>query len=55
MGKQLTAQVGTAQAKLPATTRVRLAAPAAVSVEDGHPLDTHSGLGLLTTYCCRNR
>ncbi|MFF9042254.1 hypothetical protein ACF090_43115 [Streptomyces sp. NPDC014892] len=51
----MTAQVGTAQAKLPAATRVRLADPAAVSVEDGHPLDAHSGLGLLTTYCCRHR
>ncbi|MFF9780130.1 hypothetical protein ACF1HJ_41620 [Streptomyces sp. NPDC013978] len=32
----MTAQVGTAQAKLPAATRVLLADPAAVTVEDGH-------------------
>ncbi|WP_060886829.1 SNG1 family protein [Streptomyces caniscabiei] len=50
VGKQLTAQVGTAQANLPAAARVLLADPAAVTVEDGHPLDAHSGLGLTAFY-----
>jgi YhgE/Pip-like protein len=46
VGKELTAQTGAAQAQLPAAARVLLAGPAAVTVEDGHPLDSHSGLGL---------
>jgi YhgE/Pip-like protein len=50
VGKELAAQIGTAQAKLPAAARVLLADPAAVTVEDGHPLDSHSGLGLTAFY-----
>ena len=50
VGRELTAQSGTAQAKLPAAARVLLADPAAVTVEDGHPLDSHSGLGLTAFY-----
>ncbi|WP_327430299.1 SNG1 family protein [Streptomyces sp. NBC_01236] len=50
LGKQLTAETGAQQAKLPAAARVLLADPAAVTVEDGHPLDSHSGLGLTAFY-----
>ncbi|MFD5483272.1 hypothetical protein [Streptomyces hawaiiensis] len=50
VGKELTTQMGTAQAKLPAAARVLLADPAAVTVQDGHPLDSHSGLGLTAFY-----
>lgn len=50
VGKELTSQGGTRQAKLPAAARVLLADPAAVTVEDGHPLDSHSGLGLTAFY-----
>ncbi|MEY9995469.1 YhgE/Pip-like protein [Streptomyces sp. V4I8] len=50
LGKQLTAQTGAQQAKLPAAARVLLADPAAVTVEDGHPLASHSGLGLTAFY-----
>jgi YhgE/Pip-like protein len=50
VGKELTARIGTAQGKLPAAARVLLADPAAVTVEDGHPLDAHSGLGLTAFY-----
>ncbi|MFI7409646.1 SNG1 family protein [Streptomyces sp. NPDC049627] len=50
VGKELTARTGTAQAKLPAAARVLLADPAAVTVKDGHPLDSHSGLGLTAFY-----
>ena len=50
VGKELTARIGTAQEKLPAAARVLLADPAAVTVEDGHPLDSHSGLGLTAFY-----
>lgn len=50
MGKELTSQGGTGQVKLPAAARVLLADPAAVTVEDGHPLDSHSGLGLTAFY-----
>lgn len=50
VGKELTAQNGVEQAKLPAAARVLLADPAAVTVEDGHPLDPHSGLGLTAFY-----
>ncbi|GAA2767673.1 YhgE/Pip domain-containing protein [Streptomyces paradoxus] len=50
LGKELTARIGAAQAKLPAAARVLLADPAAVTVEDGHPLDPHSGLGLTAFY-----
>ncbi|MFI5678642.1 SNG1 family protein [Streptomyces cellulosae] len=50
VGKELTSQVGTGQEKLPAAARVLLADPAAVTVADGHPLDSHSGLGLTAFY-----
>ncbi|MGP4045405.1 DUF3533 domain-containing protein [Streptomyces sp. 2A115] len=50
VGKELTAQNGSGQAKLPAAARVLLADPAAVTVKDGHPLDSHSGLGLTAFY-----
>ncbi|MEU1474104.1 SNG1 family protein [Streptomyces sp. NPDC005760] len=50
IGKDLTAQIGPAQAKLPAAARILLADPAAVTVKDGHPLDSHSGLGLTAFY-----
>lgn len=50
VGRELAARIGTAQAKLPAAARVLLADPAAVTVEDGHPLDPHSGLGLTAFY-----
>ncbi|MEU0072842.1 SNG1 family protein [Streptomyces sp. NPDC006332] len=50
VGKELTAQTGAQQAKLPAAARVLLADPAAVTVKDGHPLDSHSGLGLTAFY-----
>ncbi|MEU1193186.1 DUF3533 domain-containing protein [Streptomyces sp. NPDC005859] len=50
IGKELTAQIGPAQEKLPAAARVLLADPAAVTVKDGHPLDSHSGLGLTAFY-----
>jgi YhgE/Pip-like protein len=50
VGAELTAQDRIGQAKLPAAARVLLADPAIVTVEDGHPLDTHSGLGLTAFY-----
>jgi YhgE/Pip-like protein len=50
VGKELTAQIGTAKAKLPTAARVLLTDPAAVTVQDGHPLDPHSGLGLTAFY-----
>ncbi|KUO03319.1 DUF3533 domain-containing protein [Streptomyces caeruleatus] len=50
VGKELTAQTGAQPAKLPAAARVLLADPAAIAVEDGHPLDSHSGLGLTAFY-----
>ncbi|MET8081300.1 DUF3533 domain-containing protein [Streptomyces sp. NPDC005303] len=50
LGRELTAQVGAQQTKLPAAARLLLADPAAVTVEDGHPLDSHSGLGLTAFY-----
>ncbi|MFM9596505.1 DUF3533 domain-containing protein [Streptomyces scabiei] len=50
IGKELTAQIGPAQEKLPAAARILLADPAAVTVKDGHPLDSHSGLGLTAFY-----
>ncbi|MGW0475724.1 SNG1 family protein [Streptomyces coeruleorubidus] len=50
VGEELTAQTGAQQAKLPGAARVLLADPAAVTVEDGHPLDSHSGLGLTAFY-----
>nr|WP_206439625.1 SNG1 family protein [Streptomyces scabichelini] len=50
VGRQLTVQGGTGQAKQPAAARVLLADPATVTVKDGHPLDSHSGLGLTAFY-----
>ncbi|MGN9761042.1 DUF3533 domain-containing protein [Streptomyces sp. SD31] len=50
VGKELTAQTAAGQARLPAAARVLLADPAAVTVKDGHPLDSHSGLGLTAFY-----
>ncbi|MCX5522470.1 SNG1 family protein [Streptomyces bobili] len=50
LGKQLTAQARAQQAELPTAARVLLADPAAVTVEDGHPLDAHSGLGMSAFY-----
>ncbi|WP_405959752.1 SNG1 family protein [Streptomyces sp. NBC_00024] len=50
VGRELAAQIGPGQAKLPAAARVLLTDPAAVRVEDGHPLDSHSGLGLTAFY-----
>ncbi|MFJ8002658.1 SNG1 family protein [Streptomyces sp. NPDC096310] len=50
VGKELTARTAAQQAKLPTAARVLLADPAAVTVEDGHPLDSHSGLGLTAFY-----
>ncbi|MEV5173915.1 hypothetical protein AB0L10_23190 [Streptomyces flaveolus] len=48
VGEELTARAG--RAKLPAAVRILLADPAAATVEDGHPLDSHSGLGLTAFY-----
>lgn len=50
VGKELAAQAGPAGAELPAAARLLLADPATVTVEDGHPLDSHSGLGLSAFY-----
>ncbi|MEU1002300.1 DUF3533 domain-containing protein [Streptomyces tibetensis] len=50
VGEELTAQTEAERAKLPAAARVLLADPAAVTVKDGHPLDSHSGLGLTAFY-----
>jgi YhgE/Pip-like protein len=50
VGKGLTTQTEAVQAKLPAAARVLLADPAAITVQDGHPLDSHSGLGLTAFY-----
>ncbi|MFF7278003.1 DUF3533 domain-containing protein [Streptomyces griseorubiginosus] len=50
VGRELTAQIGAQQVKLPPAARVLLADPAAVTVKDGHPLDSHSGLGLTAFY-----
>jgi YhgE/Pip-like protein len=50
VGRALTSQGGIGQAKLPVAARVLLADPAAVTVKDGHPLDSHSGLGLTAFY-----
>ncbi|MDQ1051193.1 YhgE/Pip-like protein [Streptomyces sp. V4I2] len=50
VGKELTAQTGTGQTKLPAAARILLADPASVTIQDRHPLDSHSGLGLTAFY-----
>lgn len=48
VGKELTARAG--RVKLPSAVRMLLADPAAVTVEDGHPLDSHSARGLTAFY-----
>ncbi|MFD5228681.1 DUF3533 domain-containing protein [Streptomyces qaidamensis] len=50
LGKELTTQARSEQAKLPAASRILLADPAAVTIKDGHPLDSHSGFGLTAFY-----
>lgn len=50
VGKELTARRGAAQAKLPAAACVLLPDPVAVTVEDGHLLDSHRGLGRLMAF-----
>jgi YhgE/Pip-like protein len=59
LGKQLTARAEAKHgkhgkhgkhAKLPAAARVLLADPVGVTVEDGHPLNSHSGMGLSAFY-----
>ncbi|MEQ4725208.1 DUF3533 domain-containing protein [Nonomuraea sp. B19D2] len=50
MGRALAAENGAEQAKLPAAAGILLAAPVAVTVADGHPLGSHSGLGLTAFY-----
>ncbi|MFL5995914.1 MAG: DUF3533 domain-containing protein [Streptomyces sp.] len=50
VGRELNAQGGAELAKVPAAARLLLADPAAVTVKDGHPLDSHSGLGLTAFY-----
>lgn len=50
VGAELTAQGGIGPTKLPAAARLLLADPAAVTIQDGHPLDAHSGLGLTAFY-----
>ncbi|MFI1720706.1 DUF3533 domain-containing protein [Streptomyces sp. NPDC020489] len=50
VGRELTARTGAQRQTLPAAARVLLADPAAVRVEDGHPLGSHSGLGLTAFY-----
>ncbi|WP_259407737.1 SNG1 family protein [Streptomyces akebiae] len=42
VGKELASQGGIGQAKLPAAARVLPADPAAVTIEDGHPLDSQA-------------
>ncbi|MEU6223273.1 SNG1 family protein [Streptomyces sp. NPDC047042] len=50
VGRELIARADAEQAKLPTAARLLLADPAAVTVKDGHPLDSHSGLGLTAFY-----
>ncbi|MFJ8112682.1 YhgE/Pip family protein [Streptomyces sp. NPDC096132] len=50
IGKQLTARVEAQKVELPAAASVLLADPAAVTVQDGHPLDAHDGMGLTAFY-----
>jgi YhgE/Pip-like protein len=50
VGKELTARTAAQQAKLPAAAHLLLADPVAITIEDGHPLDAHSGLGLTAFY-----
>ncbi|WP_411088891.1 YhgE/Pip family protein [Streptomyces sp. 061-3] len=50
VGRQLSAQTGAEGTKLTSAARLLLADPAAVDVQDGHPLDSHSGFGLTAFY-----
>ncbi|MGW1244028.1 SNG1 family protein [Streptomyces bobili] len=50
VGRELTARNGSGSADLSTPARLLLADPAAVTVRDGHPLDSHSGLGLTAFY-----
>ncbi|MEV8020049.1 DUF3533 domain-containing protein [Streptomyces sp. NPDC086554] len=50
VGKELTAQAQAAKAKPSPAALMVLADPAAVHVEDGHPLDSHTGMGLSAFY-----
>ncbi|MDQ1015032.1 SNG1 family protein [Streptomyces afghaniensis] len=50
VGRELTARITAGQAKQSAAARTLLADPVAVTLEDGHPLDSHSGLGLTAFY-----
>ncbi|MFJ4647004.1 SNG1 family protein [Streptomyces bobili] len=50
VGRELTARNGSGSADLSTAARLLLADPAAVTVRDGHPLDSHSGLGLTAFY-----
>lgn len=45
VGKELTVRSGAGQAEMSTAARVPLADPVAVTVKDGHPLDSHSGRG----------
>jgi YhgE/Pip-like protein len=49
LGTQLTQQAAAAR-PLTGTERLLLTDPLAISIEDGHPLDPHSGLGLTAFY-----
>ncbi|MCX4705458.1 DUF3533 domain-containing protein [Streptomyces sp. NBC_01373] len=50
VGRELSAQAGAEQTKLPPAERLLLADPAVVTVKDGHPLHSHSGLGMTAFY-----
>ncbi|MFI0085383.1 DUF3533 domain-containing protein [Streptomyces bobili] len=50
VGRELTTRNGSGSADLSTAARLLLADPAAVTVRDGHPLDSHSGLGLTAFY-----
>ncbi|MCX5528030.1 SNG1 family protein [Streptomyces bobili] len=50
VGRELTARNGSGSADLSTAARLLLADPAAVTVRDGHPLDSRSGLGLTAFY-----
>jgi YhgE/Pip-like protein len=50
VGRELTAQTAAEQTKPTAAARLLLADPAAVTVEEGHPLSPRSGFGLTAFY-----
>ncbi|MFD3497092.1 DUF3533 domain-containing protein [Streptomyces sp. NPDC058678] len=50
VGRELSAQAGAERTKLPPAERLLLADPAVVTVKDGHPLHSHSGLGMTAFY-----